>query len=120
MKQFFTLPLRLPDFNEYDNAARSHWAKAATLKKENTEAACWMIKNKVKPITAAHFRFTWIEPKTGRGRDPDNIAGIGQKIIFDALQMAGILANDGRKQVLSIHHDFKTGERYEVIVEMED
>lgn len=54
---------------------------------------------------AAHVRFEWVEPN--RRRDPSNVCGGGTKILLDALQHAGVLKNDGWKQVLSLSHRWR-------------
>ena len=36
-----------------------------------------------------------------KARDPDNFVAAGHKLIFDALQEAGLMENDGWKQVAS-------------------
>ena len=45
-----------------------------------------------------------------RRRDPDNIASAGQKVLLDALQVAGVLPNDGWHEIASIEHNFKKSE----------
>lgn len=48
-----------------------------------------------------HFDVEFVEPN--RKRDPDGIVAGGVKIIFDALQEAGLMQNDGWTHVLSIN-----------------
>lgn len=52
-----------------------------------------------------HFEFEFVEPN--RKRDPDNIAGAAQKILFDALQEASLLPKDSWDYVTSIAHTFR-------------
>ena len=54
---------------------------------------------------------TWME--TDRRRDPDNISS-GIKFILDAFVHAGIIENDGWKQVKSIKHNFFAGDEQKI------
>lgn len=71
------------------NAMKIKWAKKIEL---------LVLEQGIKPVSQAHFRFTWIEP--ARQSDPDNIVA-ARKFVLDGLVKAGILSNDGWKQVLS-------------------
>jgi len=75
------------------------------MKKVNTKKVFYAVKNsELKPIKGIHnYSFEWIEPN--KRRDPDNIIG-GMKFIFDGLQMAGIISNDGWKDVGDIGNYF--------------
>jgi Holliday junction resolvase RusA-like endonuclease len=53
----------------------------------------------------AHFDFEWLEPT--RRRDPDNFVSGGMKLIFDALQEAGLMQNDGWNQIMSMTHTWR-------------
>lgn len=118
MKQFLVLPYKFPGFNNYSDAERSHWANGAGMKKKWTETVAWEAKAaKLKPMEKAHITFTWIEQN--RKRDPDNIAA-NKKFILDGLMAAGVLKNDGWKNIIGLADEFKTGERYEVIVSLDD
>lgn len=118
MKQTLILPFRFPDFNEYDYKARSHWSKGAAMKREYTEAVAFVAKaQKIKPVESVRITFTWIEKN--RKRDQDNIA-FTKKFILDGLQMAGILTNDGWKQVIYFRDVFRVDDEYEVRVELDD
>ena len=50
------------------------------------------------------IRFDWYFPDLRT--DPDNRAGVGQKIVLDSLQDAGIIRNDTLKDVNYISHSF--------------
>ena len=51
-------------------------------------------------VEKGHFTFVYVEPN--RRRDPDNICAGARKIVFDALQEAKLLQNDGWTHVLDI------------------
>jgi hypothetical protein len=53
-------------------------------------------------IPPAHFTFLHFE--RDQLRDPDNLSGGAQKLLFDALKGAGLIANDGWRHVLGIRH----------------
>ena len=60
--QILTIKGRLPGRNEAEHAARSHWSKAAKLKKEYTELVAWECKAQhIKPVAGrarVKLRFT--------------------------------------------------------------
>lgn len=88
----------LPSRNEAENAARTHWAKAAKMKKHYTELiACECKVQKIpKYTTPIHLTVTFYEKDMRR--DSDNIYA-AMKYIKDGLVMAGIVPNDNRKWV---------------------
>ena len=101
----FFIDGRIKGLNAIINANRSNKYAGASLKKDITEALAWQIKGErlSRLDGLRHYRFTWYEPN--RRRDPDNVAS-AIKFVLDAMQQAGIIENDGWKQVQSIHHEF--------------
>lgn len=119
MMQKFTIPGRLPSINEYSYAERSHWSRAAALKKQHEEYIQWIIKkaNVVPFLRAVNVSIVWFE-KTNR-RDFDNVT-FGVKVILDAMVKIGIIPDDGNKWIKSIKHEKqvdKINPRIEVILE---
>jgi Holliday junction resolvase RusA-like endonuclease len=110
--QTLFIPGELPGLNEIIGSARTHWAKSAKQKKD-AGLGLMLFCRKLKPVTSAEFTFTWL--CKNRKRDPDNIAS-GKKFIFDALQDANILKNDGWDQVKGISHKFQVDARPGVII----
>lgn len=101
--QFFEIPGRLAGANEYTLANRTHYHAGATLKKKET-ARCAEASIRLKKIDyPVKVVITWIEPN--KRRDVDNIS-FGAKFVLDGLIESGKLANDGRKQVRGISHEF--------------
>lgn len=98
----FIIPGRLPALNDMTDAARGNKYKAAVMKKEYTEMVAWCAKAARLPkMGRVNVLVTWYEPN--RRRDKDNIhAGI--KFILDGLVMAGIIENDGWRQIGDISH----------------
>ena len=112
------IPHRFPCRNQQEAAARSNRFAAASMKKKYTEIArVYFAKYGVQNIGLSEFTFTWIEPN--RKKDPDNISG-GVKFIFDGMQKAGFLKNDGWKNVAKISHKFLTSSRIGVFVDVVD
>jgi len=100
----FEIPGRLPGLNEIIAAAKSHYAKYSTEKKERTEEVAWLAKQARLPkFEKACLVITWFEPD--RRRDPDNIMA-GQKFILDGLVQAGTITNDSQRYIQSITHRF--------------
>lgn len=97
-----TIPGRFPALNDITDAARENRFKAAAMKKEYTELVAWYAKAaRIPHMEQIDVSVTWYEPN--RKRDKDNIhAGI--KFILDGLVQAGVLDNDGWKQIGDISH----------------
>lgn len=99
----FSVIGRLPSLNDYINACRSHWSKGADLKQDTETLIYWSIKSAQnkgvchpvkKPVVVA---ILWHE--FGQRRDADNVYS-AKKYILDAMQTAGIIPNDNRKNVV--------------------
>lgn len=98
----YTIDGELTDQNSYFNAERTNRFNGAKVKKNNTWL-CRLAASSLSPIgnTPFHLVLDWYVPN--RRKDPDNI-GFAVKFILDGLQDAGIIDNDGFKQVKSIYH----------------
>ena len=97
------IPGRLPGLNDMIDAARGNKYEAARQKKENTELVMWYAKKaKLPKMKRVNVSVVWYEPN--EKRDPDNVEA-GIKFLLDGLVSAGVLANDGRKQIGTIKHD---------------
>ena len=98
----FFIPGRLPSYNEIQNLSRGKFGKYAVNKKKQDvqKRIVQAIQDgQVPAYASADFTFIWYEPN--RKRDPDNIIS-AKKFIFDALQAAGVIENDGWSHVCSI------------------
>ena len=103
------IPGRLPGLNEIIAAAKSHYAKYSTEKKEYTEEVAWLAKQARLPkFEKVYLVITWFEPD--RRRDPDNIMA-GQKFILDGMVAAGTIPNDSQKHIKGIVHRFRVDKR---------
>lgn len=106
MKQLLNIDGRFPGLNEMTNANRTNKFAGSKQKKKYTNLVAWECKaQKLKPLKKKiNVEFLW-RCKNKR-RDKDNIMA-GQKYIFDGLQVAGIIANDGWGEIGDINHKFK-------------
>ena len=104
----FFLPGRLPGDNEVRAmlTRKGGYRRYNTLKRKCHElVALITAAERVGRFQTAHVHFEWVEPN--RRRDPPNVIGAGQKFCLDALQHAGVLPNDGWKEILSISHKWR-------------
>lgn len=109
---------RLPGLNEIIDANRRHRNAGATQKRNTDKRIVNAIKSQKiqKQPGLNEYEFNWF--CKDRRRDKDNIA-VGKKFVFDALQTAGIIENDGWQQVERFTDKFhidKENERLEVII----
>ena len=98
------IPGRLPTKNEALASARSQGGRYRfnVIKRNNMERIALLARHaRIPAFESAHFRFEWIE--MNEKRDPDGVT-FGASYVLDALQHAGVLPNDGWRQVLSIAH----------------
>lgn len=106
-----------PDLNAYIRAERGNRYQAAKLKREYTAAA--QVIAQAAGVGVAHtpcaVRCVW-HLADGR-KDPDNVA-FAVKFLLDGMVKAGVLPNDGQKQVWRIVHDFVRDGREGVSVEL--
>ena len=95
----------LPGLNEYTEANRRNRMCGAALKRSAETVITQYIRvARVQPFAGPVFlSFSWHE--RDRRRDVDNIA-FAKKFILDALVTAGILADDGRKNVVGFSDEF--------------
>ena len=101
---------KLPGLNELVAASHNHYARAAMKRRYERAAVLQLQAQQARPVESlpVDVHFAW-ECKDRR-RDPDNIASAGQKVLLDALQVAGVLPNDGWHEIASIEHNFKKSE----------
>ena len=116
----FTIQGELPDLNTYINAERSNRYAGASLKKKATDKVVLSIKDK-NTVDRRKFNYVSLEISyfcKDKRKDKDNIA-FAKKFIFDGLQKAGIIENDGWKNVFNwteYWHIDKENPRIEVFI----
>ncbi len=107
-----------PDLNWYINVERGSAQAAARIKASYTAAAEMIAQSAGvgRMNTPCAITCTWYV--TDRRKDPDNIA-FAIKFLLDGLVRAGVLPNDGQKEIRCITHEFIHGKREGVSVELE-
>ena len=106
------------DLNTYINAERSNRFMAAKIKKRETEAVYWLAKQQLKPVTSkVKLSFYWYVENIKK--DPDNIA-FAKKFILDGLKEAGIIKNDGFKQIEGFSDSFIVNHDTQVIIDIQE
>lgn len=94
------------DLNTYIGQERTHRHLAAKTKKEET----WRVLAQIKQIFEGgrvlenmypiHIVFVWATRNTRK--DPDNV-DFARKFLLDGMVHAGLLRNDSRKEIASLH-----------------
>jgi Holliday junction resolvase RusA-like endonuclease len=98
-----TIPGTLPTENEIINASKAHWTVYRDLKQTHDDLVV-LYARKLPELKYADYIITWYCPN--KQKDKDNIIA-GQKFIFDGLQKAGKIKNDGWKEIGTITHRFE-------------
>lgn len=112
------IPYLSLSLNEYIKAERSTYRwKGSDIKRQETNTVAMLVKKYPKIDYKADVYFTWHLPD--KKKDPDNIA-FAQKFIFDGLMKAGLIENDGHKQINSIHHYYVWDKQIGVNVEFRE
>ena len=103
------IPGELPDLNTIiaeSKRGRGKWQPYNEMKQEHTNIVAWIAKSEIKKqLKKIDLTITWI--CKNRRKDKDNISGGGTKFILDGLVAAGVIENDGWKQIGDISHKFK-------------
>lgn len=90
--------------NEIIKVSKSHYMAYSTMKRKYTRLVSLQAGNLPK-VERADFEITWY--CRDRRKDKDNITGGGTKVLLDGLVEAGVLENDGWKQIGNITHLFE-------------
>lgn len=97
------VPGALPTLNEIIDAAKTHWSNYRDMKESNTSVVAWIAKRLPRQEKVNVVIFWHCEDKRF---DKDNIMA-GQKFIFDGLKEAGVISNDGWKDIGDVAHRFE-------------
>lgn len=121
MKQTLIIPIGLPGMNEMIRANRGTKAgyhTGANQKKTYTDFVARLAKQQLIPCQKqVDVSILWIVEN--KRKDKDNIMA-GQKFIFDGLVEAGILPNDGWKEIGDITHTFTIGKEEQIQVTLQE
>lgn len=111
-----TIPLKgLPTLNEYTNANRGNRYGGASVKKKATSLCATYVRKAINEgfevgELPADFRFDWF--LKNRRKDKDNVA-FAKKFIFDGMIDAGLMTNDGWKEVGNWTETFEVDKEFE-------
>jgi len=110
---------KLPSFNEYQYACRSHWRKGAKFKEEvESDIIAQLLPHRfVRYQKKVRLHYLWVE--TSARRDNDNIVS-AQKFVQDALIKVGILRGDGQKWLAVSQHEVIKGDKAKVVITFEE
>ena len=94
------IPGRFPSLNEF---YRMGPREQARVKRECDELVAWCARAQRLPRIKrpVSLSITWVEPNDRR--DLDNVA-FATKFVQDGLVKAGVLENDTKRHVTSLHH----------------
>lgn len=105
MTKTYDFPIRLPDKNSYTNANRTNKYAGNGVKKKTEQDLVLLMRSQgiVKFEKQVRFHAEWYDKN--KRRDPSNIAA-AKDFILDAMQTAGVLRNDGWKEIKGFKDDF--------------
>lgn len=116
LSQTLVVPFRLPGLNDIIGQMSGHLTmrgrrvyRYTQTKRNMTRTLVGLIRTqRLDPVAGRVWVMCeWSE--AGKRRDPDNIAAGGCKLILDALKAAGIIANDGWRNIAGFEHQFVIG-----------
>ncbi len=117
MVEKLIIPGELPGLNEIIEMSKIHWGEYAKEKRILTYEIALLAKTQIKrKYQKIDLTFYWY--CENRRRDKDNIIA-GQKFVIDGLVEAGVIENDGWRQVQNIFHYFeldKKNPRIEILI----
>lgn len=121
MKAKLIIPGTLPNLNDYIAAERRNKHIAAAMKRQTEHVVMMYAKSQMRGMRFSgpvRMEYAWYEPN--RRRDKDNVSSFGRKCIQDALVRAGILENDGWKEIDSFSDSFYVDKKNpRIVVEIE-
>lgn len=91
------------DLNKIIELAKKSPAAYSTFKRKQQEIMTLQLAGLPQIDFKARYVFNWYE--TNKKKDPGNIGG-SQKMVFDALQVAGIIPDDGWNEISEFTHRF--------------
>lgn len=114
MQYRFVIKGTLPNLNDLIAAERQQIrvkGKFTTcgnnLKQDNQDLVIWYLRSQLKGVHISkriHIHYLFVEKNMKR--DKDNVASFAMKIIQDSLVKAGVIDNDGWKNISGFSCDF--------------
>lgn len=105
----FTIPGELPTMNEIVAASKKHWSSYANMKKDYTFLV-YIHAQKLPNFNYVDVEITWY--CKNKKKDKDNISGGGTKFILDGMVQAGVVGNDGWKNIGNITNHFEVDREF--------
>lgn len=107
------IPGQLPGLNDFIFADRANRYKGAEIKRNAQKVVEYCARKQLRgfrPAGPVWMKYTWYE--RNRKRDKDNISSFGRKVIQDGLVKAGVLKNDGWKEIEGFSDRFRIDEKH--------
>ena len=105
-KAKLVIPGKLPNLNEFINAAKENIYSYSNLKKKYQNTVSWYIKKQNIPFfKQVVVKITYYRPN--RMEDIDNISSGGKKVIMDALVEMGTIKDDCWSVVRGFEESFE-------------
>lgn len=107
MEFLLVIPGRLDNLNDYIGAERTNRYKGAQMKARDEMIVTVAIRQCLRRVTIekpVYMEYKWFEKN--QRRDLDNISSFGRKVIQDALVRAGVLKNDGWREIVGFSDSF--------------
>lgn len=101
----FFFPGTFTHLNDYIDAERGHWRKAAKIKEAETNAIYYECFGKL-PVTEYPVHIHWFWRLKNDNVDPDNIA-FAKKFILDGMVLGRVLEGDSWKFIRGFADDFE-------------
>ena len=103
------IPHELIDLNKFINSQRANRFGGAKVKKDQTNLCTMYIKRAMSNGLVVDdypliLTFNWFVKD--RRKDPDNVA-FSKKFILDGMQEAGLIENDGYRQIYGFEDTFQ-------------
>ena len=112
------IPGELPTMNEIINKSKTHWSEYRKVKESYDEiVSYYATQQEIKFFKSVELEITYF--RKDKRHDPDNICATGKKFILDGLVQAGVLENDGWKQIKGFKENWevdKKSPRTEIIL----
>lgn len=106
------IPVQFPGLNDLISAERTSRYKGAGMKRDAQRVVEMYAKKQLhgfRPGGPVWMKYTWYE--RNRKRDKDNISSFGRKVIQDGLVKAGVLKNDGWREIEGFSDRFRVDEK---------
>ncbi len=106
-KQTLTIKGSITDLNTYINAERTHWRRAAKIKRDDELTVWYQIKEQALKYCPRPVQLVYRFYCKNKRKDKSNIASYAVKVIEDALVSGRIIDNDGWDDILDFSYEWE-------------